>query len=164
MHQPFAMSHSTQLMKTEGGDGSSGESSAAAAGVALPGVEKMAPWGAEDLLPEDYPVIDPFYQRSDLVSPVALSPSQSGLPPEAWVPGEWHRESSGASVVEPNSVTEENGRTYHGYKQGKYFGPNDGVSKPDLIWNRTRGSVAYREDCRLNRIVWTSGTIPSRLC
>lgn len=132
------MSQNPQPINPEqGGDESSGDdsahqgpASATAAGVAqLPGVERMAPWTAEDLLPEDYPVIDPFYQRSDLVSPVALSPSQSGVPPEAWMPSEWQRESSGSSVVEPNSVTEANGRTYHGYKEGRYFAPNDAVRK-----------------------------------
>ncbi|KAK7993112.1 hypothetical protein PG991_016291 [Apiospora marii] len=135
------MSHNPQPIKTEqGGDESSGGSashqvpaSAAAVGAAqLPEVERMTPWTAQDLLPEDYPVIDPFYQRSDLVSPVALPPSQSGLPPEAWMPGEWHRESSGSSVVEPNSVTEDNGRTYHGYKEGRYFAPNDAVQQDRL--------------------------------
>ncbi|KAH8648659.1 S-adenosyl-L-methionine-dependent methyltransferase [Xylariales sp. PMI_506] len=32
---------------------------------------------------------------------------------------------SGGSVVEPNSVLGESGRLYHGYKDGKYFLPND---------------------------------------
>lgn len=40
---------------------------------------------------------------------------------------EFTRTSSGASVVEPDSVAWENGRTYHGYKEGKYHLPNDAV-------------------------------------
>jgi hypothetical protein len=34
---------------------------------------------------------------------------------------------TGSSVVEPDSYMDESGRTYHGYKQGKYFLPNDPV-------------------------------------
>jgi hypothetical protein len=35
--------------------------------------------------------------------------------------------SAGTSIVEPGSVADINGRTYHGYKEGKYFLPNDPV-------------------------------------
>lgn len=34
---------------------------------------------------------------------------------------------SGASIVEPESVLGESGRSYHGYKEGKYLLPNDAV-------------------------------------
>lgn len=34
----------------------------------------------------------------------------------------------GTSVVDPDSVLGESGRLYHGYKEGKYFLPNDAVS------------------------------------
>lgn len=37
------------------------------------------------------------------------------------------RTPGGNSVVEPDSVLGESGRLYHGYKQGKYFLPNDAV-------------------------------------
>ncbi|KAH8681848.1 S-adenosyl-L-methionine-dependent methyltransferase [Xylariales sp. PMI_506] len=39
---------------------------------------------------------------------------------------------SGGSVVEPNSVLGESGRLYHGYKEGKYFLPNDAAEQDRL--------------------------------
>lgn len=36
--------------------------------------------------------------------------------------------SSGQSVYDAESVKGESGRTYHGYKQGKYYLPNDSAS------------------------------------
>jgi hypothetical protein len=40
-----------------------------------------------------------------------------------------NRTPTGRSIAEPGSVFwPENGRTYHGYKEGKYFFPNDAVS------------------------------------
>lgn len=35
------------------------------------------------------------------------------------------RITSGGSIVEPDAVADEDGRQYHGYKEGKYFLPND---------------------------------------
>lgn len=37
------------------------------------------------------------------------------------------RTSVGSSVIDPTSVLGESGRLYHGYKDGKYFSPNDAV-------------------------------------
>lgn len=37
------------------------------------------------------------------------------------------RTPGGTSVVEPDSVLDESGRLYHGYKDGKYYLPNDAV-------------------------------------
>ncbi|KAK6858887.1 S-adenosyl-L-methionine-dependent methyltransferase [Apiospora arundinis] len=130
------MSYHDQEQNTNPADGSGkspGQGPApVTAGDALPVFERMQPWGPQDILPEDYPEIDPDYLRPDLVSPVALPPSQSGIPPEAWMPAEWQRKSSSASVVEPNSVVEDNGRTYHGYKVGKYYLPNDAAEQDRL--------------------------------
>ncbi|KAH8674222.1 S-adenosyl-L-methionine-dependent methyltransferase [Xylariales sp. PMI_506] len=42
------------------------------------------------------------------------------------------REPSGSSVVEPDSVLGESGRLYHGYKEGKYFFPNDAAEQDRL--------------------------------
>ncbi|KAK8062100.1 TAM domain methyltransferase [Apiospora hydei] len=92
----------------------------------------MEPFEPHDFHPEDYPDIDPRYLSPNIVSSAALPPSQSGIPQEAWLPAEWYRESSGSSVIEPNSVTEDNGRTYHGYKEGKYFLPNDAAEQDRL--------------------------------
>lgn len=40
------------------------------------------------------------------------------------------REPDGQSVIEPDSVLGESGRLYHGYKDGKYYIPNDAVRIP----------------------------------
>ncbi|ORY63851.1 uncharacterized protein BCR38DRAFT_201308 [Pseudomassariella vexata] len=39
-----------------------------------------------------------------------------------------NRISSGETVEAPDAVIEEDGRSFHGYRQGRYFLPNDGVS------------------------------------
>lgn len=49
------------------------------------------------------------------------------------VPSEFLRLPSGSSVIDPDSVLGESGRYYHGYKDGKYFLPNDEVSSTHLI-------------------------------
>lgn len=38
------------------------------------------------------------------------------------------REPTGSTIVEPDSVFDDSGRSFHGYKEGKYFLPNDAVS------------------------------------
>ncbi|KAK7921647.1 Secondary metabolism regulator LAE1 [Apiospora marii] len=93
---------------------------------------KRAGFLPHEFLPEDFPEIDPLYLRPDTMSPAAVPVSESGIPPEAWVPAEIYRETSGASVVEPNSVVETNGRSYHGYKEGKYYLPNDAAEQERL--------------------------------
>jgi hypothetical protein len=40
------------------------------------------------------------------------------------------REPTGSTIVEPDSVFDDSGRSFHGYKEGKYFLPNDAVSQP----------------------------------
>ncbi|KAH8659983.1 S-adenosyl-L-methionine-dependent methyltransferase [Xylariales sp. PMI_506] len=42
------------------------------------------------------------------------------------------RTPSGGSVVEPDSVIGESGRLYHGYKEGRYFLPNDAAEQDRL--------------------------------
>jgi hypothetical protein len=37
------------------------------------------------------------------------------------------RISSGSSILDTSSVMDESGRSFHGYKEGKYFLPNDAV-------------------------------------
>lgn len=49
--------------------------------------------------------------------PSEFVPTDSGL----------YREKSHMSVTEPDSVLGESGRWYHGYKEGRYFLPNDPV-------------------------------------
>ncbi|KAK8085652.1 hypothetical protein PG997_006923 [Apiospora hydei] len=86
----------------------------------------------DELLPEDVPVVDPRYLNPSMVSATNLSETTTGIPPEQWIPSEIYRRSSGASVFEPNSVAGESGRLYHGYKEGKYFLPNDAAEQDRL--------------------------------
>jgi hypothetical protein len=39
-------------------------------------------------------------------------------------------ESTGTSILEAGSIRDLNGRTYQGYREGKYFLPNDPVCLP----------------------------------
>ncbi|KAK7959933.1 S-adenosyl-L-methionine-dependent methyltransferase [Apiospora aurea] len=130
------MSHGNSPVKTESEWDPSrcvGQGIASVTGQGTPpGLEKMKPFEPRDFHLEDYPDIDPRYLSLNIVSSVALPPSQSGIPQEAWLPVEWYRESGGSSVIEPNSVTEDNSRTYHGYKEGKYFLPNDAAEQDRL--------------------------------
>jgi hypothetical protein len=47
---------------------------------------------------------------------------------QSWIPEDFSRQPTGSTVAEPESVLGRSGRTYHGFKEGKYFMPNDGVS------------------------------------
>lgn len=51
------------------------------------------------------------------------------------IPDELLRIPDGSSVSEADAVLAENGRTYHGYKEGKYFLPNDPVCNIALPMN-----------------------------
>lgn len=53
--------------------------------------------------------------------------------PSYQLPPELDRIPSGSSVLDVESITGDFGRTYHGYKEGKYLFPNDGVRMPALI-------------------------------
>jgi hypothetical protein len=57
--------------------------------------------------------------------PIAQSQSTS-VDPEAGI----YDDKDEASVIAPGSVTDSNGRTYQGYREGKYFLPNDPVFAP----------------------------------
>lgn len=48
------------------------------------------------------------------------------------LPGEFTRKPTGESLIEPDSVFDESGRSYHGYRQGKYFLPNDAAEQDRL--------------------------------
>ncbi|KAK8131323.1 S-adenosyl-L-methionine-dependent methyltransferase, partial [Apiospora sp. TS-2023a] len=86
----------------------------------------------DEFLPEDLPEVDPRYLNPNLVSATQLPQSQTGIPHMQWVPTEVYREPSNASVYEPDSVVGESGRLYHGYKEGKYFLPNDAAEQDRL--------------------------------
>lgn len=51
------------------------------------------------------------------------------------------REPTGSSVVEPDSVTAENGRSYHGYHEGKYLLPNDADEQDRLDFQHQMTTV-----------------------
>ncbi|KAK8053101.1 hypothetical protein PG996_012402 [Apiospora saccharicola] len=86
----------------------------------------------DEFLPEDLPEVDPRYLDPNLISATQLPQSQTGIPHMQWVPTEVYRESSNASIYEPDSVVGESGRLYHGYKEGKYFLPNDAAEQDRL--------------------------------
>ncbi|ETS85393.1 hypothetical protein PFICI_03418 [Pestalotiopsis fici W106-1] len=48
------------------------------------------------------------------------------------IPEELLRVPDGSSIAEADAVLAENGRTYHGYKEGKYFLPNDAAEQDRL--------------------------------
>jgi hypothetical protein len=66
----------------------------------------------------------PFFNSEDFDQ----SPDRLGLDYE-----HLNRIPSGASVIDVHSVYDDSGRSFHGYKQGKYFLPNDAVSR----WTKT---------------------------
>ncbi|ETS88219.1 hypothetical protein PFICI_02047 [Pestalotiopsis fici W106-1] len=51
---------------------------------------------------------------------------------QSWVPEDFFRQPTGSTVAEPESVLGRSGRTYHGFKEGKYFMPNDGQEQDRL--------------------------------
>jgi hypothetical protein len=55
------------------------------------------------------------------------------------IPEELFRVPTGSTIAEPESVVGLSGRTYHGYKEGRYMLPNDGVS---CSWSPVRTSPA----------------------
>lgn len=69
------------------------------------------------------------------------------------IPEELIRIPDGSSISEPDAVLAENGRTYHGYKEGKYFLPNDAV-RVDCPWKTWDRILAYRLH-RQNKTGWT---------
>ncbi|KAK8094898.1 hypothetical protein PG997_001583 [Apiospora hydei] len=86
-------------------------------------------WHPSELRPEDYPELDPAYAVTDPANPPRVS---ARIPMEAWLPGDVYRVPTGTSIVEPESVQGENGRLYNGYREGKYFLPNDPAEQDRL--------------------------------
>jgi hypothetical protein len=89
-------------------------------------------------LPDEPLVVDPKYLTHDLEKPPVVFSRYEDIDAAAWIPEEFTRQPSGSSVVEPDSVIGESGRLYHGYKEGKYFMPNDAVSQDiSELWTQT---------------------------
>lgn len=71
--------------------------------------------------------------RSDRHSMASsTSGSVSSQPTSILMPAGVPREPTGSTIVEPDSVFDDSGRSFHGYKEGKYFLPNDAVSLPSI--------------------------------
>ncbi|KAI0168794.1 S-adenosyl-L-methionine-dependent methyltransferase [Pestalotiopsis sp. NC0098] len=51
---------------------------------------------------------------------------------QSWIPEDFLRQPTGSTIAEPESVLGRSGRTYHGFKEGKYFMPNDGQEQDRL--------------------------------
>lgn len=78
---------------------------------------------------------DPQAEPFDTGPAFDPAPSFESGPPvhvPHYVPEELNTISTGESVLDTQSVLAENGRTYHGFKEGKYFLPNDAV-RPLLL-------------------------------
>lgn len=113
------------------------------------------PAGVTGFIPDEVVEVDEIllqYNRdSDNLQPSKPLP----IDPEHWVPEEFYRQPTGATVAEPESVLGTSGRTYHGFKQGKYFLPNDGVS---LRRRATTVHCADMHACSKSKIAWTFST------
>jgi hypothetical protein len=84
-----------------------------------------------------------YLQASNLNAESLATTDEVYLQPDPLdVPVEFTRQASGLSIMEPDSVLRESGRTYH--KDGKYLLPNDGVSCLLLLVNVPNRS-SYRE-------------------
>ncbi|KAK8029887.1 hypothetical protein PG993_011178 [Apiospora rasikravindrae] len=66
----------------------------------------------------------------------SMSSSHSGSihsqPTSILMPAEVPREPTGSTIIEPDSVFDDSGRSFHGYKEGKYFLPNDAAEQDRL--------------------------------
>lgn len=80
------------------------------------------------LVTENVPLPDPDYQ--DWGFQEAIPEPSFAEQANAMINASLKRTPEGSSVVDTDSVLE-SGRLYHGYKDGKYFLPNDAVSSPD---------------------------------
>lgn len=84
---------------------------------------------------EDIPVADPMYspfQPTDADGQYmsAYTPDRNfAVVANDLINATLGRVPDGHSVIEPDSVLDESGRLYHGYKSGKYFLPNDAVRR-----------------------------------
>lgn len=98
---------------------------------------------------------DGEYSASGTLPVVALGdPSYSGVANDL-VNASLNGTPGGSSVVDPDSVLGDSGRLYHGYKDGKYFFPNDAVRSHDLM---TQWNYRLIENHRLSKTVWTFST------
>ncbi|KAK7911933.1 hypothetical protein PG985_014414 [Apiospora marii] len=74
--------------------------------------------------------------RHSMASSTSGSGSGSGSihsqPTSILMPAEVPREPTGSTIVEPDSVFDDSGRSFHGYKEGKYFLPNDAAEQDRL--------------------------------
>lgn len=81
--------------------------------------------------------------------------------PNREIPVDWEhvdRKSAGCSVIDTNSKLDDSGRTFHGYKEGKYFLPNDAVSR---VCRRGDVMTSLLNYVRRSKIVWTCSMPPS---
>ncbi|KAK7959624.1 uncharacterized protein PG986_004478 [Apiospora aurea] len=62
----------------------------------------------------------------------SASGSIHSQPTSILMPAEVPREPTGSTIIEPDSVFDDSGRSFHGYKEGKYFLPNDAAEQDRL--------------------------------
>jgi hypothetical protein len=90
-------------------------------------------------IPDEPLVVDPRLARYETSS--STPPTLHTIDSDSWIPEDFYRQPTGSTVAEPESVLGSSGRTYHGFKEGKYFMPNDGVSHYDLGISRRIANV-----------------------
>lgn len=86
------------------------------------------------LFTESFPeaeVYDPSSSGSFYAAQAVPQPDFAGRA-NALINASLGRTPDGMSVIDPDSILDESGRLYHGYKDGKYLLPNDAVCSPAL--------------------------------
>lgn len=76
-----------------------------------------------------------YVNAPSLSSAEVISASDAGEFAGTWLGVDWEhldRVPTGSSVIDRSAVADESGRTYHGYKEGKYFLPNDAPEQDRL--------------------------------
>ncbi|ETS81489.1 hypothetical protein PFICI_06491 [Pestalotiopsis fici W106-1] len=78
------------------------------------------------LYSESIPQVDPILREFAYLERATTDPDFAVQANEQ-VNASLGRTPGGLSVIDPNSVLGDSGRLYHGYKDGKYYFPNDAV-------------------------------------
>ncbi|ORY71014.1 S-adenosyl-L-methionine-dependent methyltransferase [Pseudomassariella vexata] len=81
------------------------------------------------------------------------APQVPEVSPTLTIPEELLRTRTGTSVVEEGSILDASGRTYHSYKEGKYFLPNDTAEQDRLDFQHAAIALLLN-----NRLAWAPMT------
>ncbi|KAI1865512.1 uncharacterized protein JN550_008269 [Neoarthrinium moseri] len=90
------------------------------------------PYKVTPFIPDEVIEVDPKLPKRATGAFAAQSSKYGEVDPIYWVPEEFTRSSTGLSVVDSDSILGDSGRTYNGYREGKYFLPNDAAEQDRL--------------------------------